>query len=153
MFFSLDVLRARKGDCLMLHFGSAQDPHLILIDGGPSDVYKPFLKPRLQKIHETRELEEQQPLPVDVVMVSHVDDDHIKGILELTKEQRTNSPDVRLDVTSLWHNSFDDLLKTRPDELVAGFGTASVAETAAQGEAGINSGSVLASFGASDARG
>ena len=37
MFFSLDVLRARKGDCLMLHFGSEQDPHLILIDGGPSE--------------------------------------------------------------------------------------------------------------------
>ena len=147
MFFSMDVLRARKGDCLMLHFGSEQDPHLILIDGGPSNVYKPFLKPRLQKIHETRELDEQDPLPVDVVMVSHVDDDHIKGILELTKEQRTKSPDVRLDVTSLWHNSFDDLLKTRPDELVAGFGTASVAETAGQGEAGIDSGSVLASFG------
>ena len=135
MFFSLDVLRARKGDCLMLHFGSEQDPHLILIDGGPSDVYQPFLKPRLQKIHETRDLDEQDPLPVDVVMVSHVDDDHIKGILDLTKEQRTKSPDVRLDVTSLWHNSFDDLLKTRPDELVAGFGTASVATTAADDHA------------------
>ena len=136
MFFSLDVLRARKGDCLMLHFGSEQDPHLILIDGGPSDVYQPFLKPRLQKIHEARDLDEQDPLPVDVVMVSHVDDDHIKGILDLTKEQRSKSPDVRLDVTSLWHNSFDDLLKTKPDELVAGFGTASVADTAAEGEAG-----------------
>ena len=39
--FSLDVLRARKGDCLMLHFGSTDDPHLMLIDGGPSKVYKP----------------------------------------------------------------------------------------------------------------
>ena len=63
MFFSLDVLRARKGDCLMLHFGSEQDPHLILIDGGPSNVYGPFLKPRLQKIHETRELDEQESTP------------------------------------------------------------------------------------------
>ena len=148
MFFSLDVLRARKGDCLMLHFGSEQDPHLILIDGGPSDVYEPFLKPRLQKIHETRDLGEEA-LPVDVVMVSHVDDDHIKGILDLTREQRTNSPDVRLAVTSLWHNSFDDLLKTNPHELVAGFGTASVETTVAAGEAGIDSGSVLASFGKS----
>ena len=26
-------------------------------------------------------------LPVDVVMVSHVDDDHIQGILDLTEEQ------------------------------------------------------------------
>ena len=74
MFFTLVVLLARKGDCLMLHFGSEQDPHLILIDGGPSNVYGPFLKPRLQMIHETRELGEQEPLPVDVVIVSHVDD-------------------------------------------------------------------------------
>ena len=26
MFFSLDVLRARKGDCLMLHYGSERRP-------------------------------------------------------------------------------------------------------------------------------
>src|SRR4030095_12081516 len=115
----------------MLHFGSEQDPHLILIDGGPSDVYQPFLKPRLQKIHEARDLEEQEPLPVDVVMVRHVEGHHIKGILELTKEQRAKSPDVRLDVTSLWHNSFDDLLKTKPAQLVAGLGSTSVEAPAA----------------------
>ena len=115
MIFSLDVLRARKGDCLMLHYGSKDDPHLILIDGGPSNVYKPHLKPRIAQIHEARGLEDEEPLPVDVVMVSHVDDDHIKGILDLTKEQRGNDPDVRLEVTSLWHNSFDDLLTTKPE--------------------------------------
>ena len=70
------------------------DPHLILIDGGPSDVYKPHLKPRILQIHEARGLGEEDPLPVDVVMVSHVDDDHIKGILDLTREQR-GEPDVR----------------------------------------------------------
>ena len=45
MIFRLDVRRARKGDCLLLHFGSKDDPGLILIDGGPSNVYKPHLKP------------------------------------------------------------------------------------------------------------
>ena len=60
MFFSLDVLRARKGDCLMLHYGSDDEPHLILIDGGPSDVYGPHLKPRLRKIHEARDLDERR---------------------------------------------------------------------------------------------
>lgn len=103
MLFSLDVLRARKGDCLMLHYGSTDEPRLIVIDGGPSDVYRPHLKPRLALVHEARGLEEEDQLPVDVVMVSHVDDDHIKGILELTREQR-EEPELRLDVTlSLIH--------------------------------------------------
>jgi hypothetical protein len=126
MFFSLDVLRARKGDCLMLHYGSEDDPHLILIDGGPSQVYQPHLKPRIAQVHASRGLEEGDALPVDVVMVSHVDDDHIRGIVELTEEQRGASPDFRLRVSSLWHNSFDDLLTTKPEELMAGFGAASV---------------------------
>jgi beta-lactamase superfamily II metal-dependent hydrolase len=128
MFFTLDVLRARKGDCLMLHYGTTDEPHLMLIDGGPSNVYGPHLKPRIIRVHEAREIDEGEPLPVDVVLVSHVDDDHIKGILDLTKELRGNSPDIRLDVGSLWHNSFDDLLRTKPDELMveAGFGTAAV---------------------------
>ena len=50
MIFSLEVRRARKGDCLLLHFGSSDDPGLIMIDGGPRAVYKPHLKPRLEEI-------------------------------------------------------------------------------------------------------
>ena len=54
MHFSLDVLRAHKGDCLMVHYGSDDDPHLLLIDGGPADVYKPQLKRRIEKVHASR---------------------------------------------------------------------------------------------------
>ena len=50
MLFSLDVVRARKGDCLILHYGSEDDPRLMLIDGGPRGVYGPHLKPRLEEI-------------------------------------------------------------------------------------------------------
>ena len=86
MLFTLDVRRARKGDCLILHFGSPDDPGLALIDGGPPSVYQPHLKPRLAEIREARGLDPDATLPVDVMMVSHIDDDHIEGILELTKE-------------------------------------------------------------------
>lgn len=132
MRFSLDVMRARKGDCLMLHYGSQSNPHLIMIDGGPSNVYKPHLRPRIEQIREARALDDQAPLPVDVLMVSHVDDDHIKGILDLTKELRSQREDqepLLVRVASLWHNSFDDLLKTKPEELKAeaGFGAAALA--------------------------
>ena len=42
MRFSLDVIRARKGDCLMVHYGTTAQPRLMMIDGGPSNVYKPI---------------------------------------------------------------------------------------------------------------
>jgi hypothetical protein len=131
MRFSLDVMRARKGDCLILHYGASTDPHLIMIDGGPSKVYQPQLKQRIAQIRGERGLAAEQPLPVDAIMVSHVDDDHIKGILDLTRELReakeAQQP-LPLRVGSLWHNSFDDLLKTTPEELeaTARFGAAAV---------------------------
>lgn len=134
MILSLDVRRARKGDCLLLHYGTKEDPGLILIDGGPSQVYTPHLKPRLAQIREKRDLAEEEPLVVDLLMVSHVDDDHIKGILELTKELVTAADEKKprpLKIRSLWHNSFDDIIGNNPKELLASvtasFGAAGLA--------------------------
>lgn len=124
MWFSLDVMRARKGDCLILHYGSKDDPHLMMIDGGPKSVYGPHLKPRLQEIKKARGIGNKDPLPVDLLMVSHVDDDHIQGILDLTKEliaaQMDSKPQL-LHVLSFWHNSFDNIIGNTPDELTAAF--------------------------------
>ena len=114
MIFSLDVRRARKGDCLLLHFGSKSEPGLALIDGGPKNVYLPHLKPRLLEIRKARGLDRQQPLPVDLLMVSHVDDDHIQGILDLTREMTSTNAAPLLRVLSFWHNSFDDIAGNKP---------------------------------------
>jgi hypothetical protein len=124
MIFSLDVRRARKGDCLLLHFGSKQQPGLVIIDGGPRDVYAPHLKPRLQQIRATRGLGQDEALDVDLLMVSHVDDDHIQGILDLTKELRDDRAAQRplpVRVLGFWHNSFDDVIGNTPEELTAAF--------------------------------
>ncbi len=114
MIFSLDVRRARKGDCLLLHFGTANEPGLMLIDGGPAGVYKPHLETRINEIRKKRSVAPNDPLPVDVLMVSHVDDDHIRGILDLTKREVEAMDAQRprlLDVRQLWHNSFDGVIK------------------------------------------
>jgi hypothetical protein len=124
MIFSLEVRRARKGDCLLLHFGSSRDPGLIIIDGGPKNVYKPHLKPRLEQIRTIRGLPNQDSLPVDLLMISHVDDDHIQGVLDLTREMieahEEQKPQL-LRVLSFWHNSFDDIIGNKPEELTAAF--------------------------------
>jgi hypothetical protein len=136
MIFSLDVRRARKGDCLLLHFGSGQSPGVIMIDGGPSQVYKPHLRPRLMEIRKARGLAEGQPLPVDMVMVSHVDDDHIRGILDLTRELK-ETPQAQprmLRIKRLWHNSFDEIIGQDPKELTSAFGAAQFGAAATEGE-------------------
>ena len=122
MIFSLDVRRARKGDCLLLHYGTKTKPRLMLIDGGPSDVYKPHLEPRIQEIRKKRKLDDVDSLTVDHMMVSHVDDDHIRGLIDLTGEeivrQDAHEP-LLLNVLNLWHNSFDAVINHTPDELTA----------------------------------
>ena len=133
MLFSLDVRRAKKGDCLILHYGSKTNPGLGLIDGGPSQVYGPHLKPRLQEIRKMRKLGADEPLPVDFLMVSHIDDDHINGILELTKEMleaKAAKKQLPLKIKGVWHNTFDDIIGNNPKELTAAvtaqFGAASL---------------------------
>src|SRR6185369_11460975 len=133
MFFTLDVRRARKGDCLVLHYGSPDDPGLALIDGGPPSVYQPHLKPRLAEIRKMRGLDPDAPLPVDMLMVSHIDDDHICGVLELTKElveAKDAQQPLPLKIKGVWHNTFDDIIGNNPKELLASitssFGAASL---------------------------
>ena len=136
MIFSLDVRRAKKGDCLLLHYGTPADRGLMMIDGGPRGVYAPFLKPRIQQIKAARGLSNQQPLPVDLLMISHVDDDHIAGILDCTKElkeQKDANRPLFVRVQGLWHNSFDEIIGNTPDQLTASL-TAQFGAAAATGD-------------------
>ena len=124
MIFSLDVIRARKGDCLMLHYGTKDDPHLMMIDGGPKGVYGPHLKPRIEQIRKDRKLKKNESLTVDLLMISHVDDDHIQGILDLTRELRDAKAEMKpqlIEVLDFWHNSFENIINHTPDELTASF--------------------------------
>ena len=130
MIFTLDVRRARKGDCLLVHYGTKTEPGLMLIDGGPADVYQPHLKPRLAEIRKARGLAANATLPVDLLMVSHIDDDHIRGVLELTKEMIETQGPKPLRINGVWHNTFDDIIGNNPDRLraavTASFGAASL---------------------------
>jgi len=138
MGIRFEALQAHKGDSLLLQFGTRTVPLLAVIDGGPNKTYKPALRPRLLEIKGARGLDAASPLPIDLLMVSHIDDDHIKGVLELTREL-TDAMDAGTAapflVRSVWHNTFDDVLGTTPDELTASitaqFGAASTAEVAA----------------------
>lgn len=120
MIFTLEALQAKHGDSLLLHYGKETSPELIIIDGGPGGVFDTSLHPRLRQIKEKRSPE--KPLPVRMMMVSHIDDDHINGILELTKlliEQQEREEQLLCDITTLWHNSFDEILENNETEVIS----------------------------------
>ncbi|MEP6491210.1 MAG: hypothetical protein ABJF01_00940 [bacterium] len=112
MLFTLEALEAAYGDCLLLHYGTAASPRVMIIDGGPSGIYATRLKPRLQALQASRTGTE--PLPVQLAIVSHIDADHIEGLVALTQDVLNaksdgDTPIVR--VLGMWHNSFDDSVK------------------------------------------
>ena len=120
MLFALEALDAGKGDALLLHFGTLTSPELIVIDGGPGGIYRRVLKPRLEALRASRVGDER--LAIRMVMVSHIDDDHINGILRMFSELddlRADRKPQPYNVLTLWHNSFDDILGNEGDVLTA----------------------------------
>jgi hypothetical protein len=119
--FTLEALQAAHGDALILHYGPAATPRFIVVDGGPKGIFKASLGPRLDEIKRNRG---GGVLEIRLLMVSHIDDDHITGILDLTRmllDLKDRNVPLPYEVLTLWHNSFDDIARKinasiRPDE-------------------------------------
>jgi len=103
MPLQLEALQANDGDCFLLH----SDAGIILIDGGSGGVYTKILKKRLEELRGKK-----GQLDLRLVMVSHIDADHITGILDMFRdlaERQADGEDPRYQITSLWHNAFGEL--------------------------------------------
>lgn len=103
----LYVIQAGFGDCFLLEYGEAQAEY-ILIDGGPRKNYQNYLKPALAELMPSTS-------SLEAIMVSHVDNDHIVGVLDLLvdlKYQLDNGTKPFLDIGQLWFNSFTDTIDT-----------------------------------------
>ena len=108
MQFALEALQANDGDCLLLHYAAAPGNATtrVLIDGGSRGIYRSIIKPRLDALRGP------QPLDLRMVMVSHIDADHITGVLDLFKalsEQQTAGEDLFCRIRTLWFNSFEQV--------------------------------------------
>lgn len=121
MIFALEALQAFHGDALLLHAGTAGEPLLVLIDGGPSGTWEQHLQPRLEELRAER-APAGGALRIDLAMVSHIDSDHVAGMLELAAflvAEQDDSKPLSYDVATLWHNSFDDVLGDDADDVRA----------------------------------
>ncbi|SFV65817.1 metallo-beta-lactamase family protein [hydrothermal vent metagenome] len=77
---ALHVIKAFSGDALFLSYiGNDEDEHHILIDGGMPNTYKKYIKNHLNKIDY-----------LDHIFLTHIDKDHIGGILKLLDSSQKN---------------------------------------------------------------
>ena len=67
------VFQSDKGDCLLIE---GLDGSRVLIDGGMPNTYTAHVAPYLDNLR-------QAGGKLDVVYVSHIDEDHISGILQM----------------------------------------------------------------------
>lgn len=104
--FRLKVIQAAHGDCLIVEYGFQADRNYILIDGGPSKVYAKHLRSELLNIRDAGG-------KINIAMLSHVDDDHVNGLLDLFHDlvdQRRKGQQETIAIQGLWHNSFSQTL-------------------------------------------
>ena len=92
---TLDVLPARFGDCLLVEcHRDGGPPWRALIDGGPTDCW-PALRERLLAIPADQRF-------LDLVVVTHIDADHIGGALRFFEEGNAAIPG--LAIGEVWFN-------------------------------------------------
>jgi len=116
------VFQSDKGDCLLVTSSSGKNR--VLVDGGMSSSYTKHVAPALAKLKGAKR-------QIDVVYVSHIDDDHISGVLQLmndlmdwrvfdfqTRHKKAGDKPPKKpksarppEVGKIWHNAFHELLK------------------------------------------
>lgn len=94
-FFRIEMLPARHGDALWVEYGTAQRTRRMLIDGGPLGAYA-ALDGRLRRLPAGDQR-------VELVVVSHVDTDHIEGLIRLMAEPETRWP---IAPEEIWFNGW-----------------------------------------------
>ena len=101
--FKLEAVRALHGDALLVHYGTEERPRYALIDGGPAGVWNRWLRPRLQQLRK-----DDKAVPLQWMLLSHVDEDHVLGLIDLVQELRDAMPRPSTATASsraLFHNT------------------------------------------------
>ncbi len=116
------TFHSAEGDCLLV---SSRDRHHLLVDGGRKRTFLEHAVPTLNEIRAAGQ-------SLDVVCVTHVDRDHIEGVLTLLDAHvarrvadhqhatgNTGFPDPAFDppqIDAMWHNSFSSQLGDLSDD-------------------------------------
>jgi beta-lactamase superfamily II metal-dependent hydrolase len=94
--YRIHMFKAGHGDCLCIEYGDSAAPSRVLIDGGTKSTYK-----RLKKYISTIPADQRR---FDLLIVTHIDADHIAGILKLVEDD-----DIGVSFDDVWYNAYHHL--------------------------------------------
>jgi beta-lactamase superfamily II metal-dependent hydrolase len=94
--YTIDMMPAGRGDCLWIEYGDRRRPSRVLIDGG--------LKSTAQRLRQRILDLPRAQRRFDLLVVTHIDIDHIGGALALLED-----PPDGFQVDDLWFNGRDHL--------------------------------------------
>lgn len=96
------MFKAKNGDAFLIRCQDGGDSVNILVDAGPKGVYKSEIKPFLEELNKNGEA-------IDLLIVTHIDDDHIGGAIALIEDNGlSNNPNV-ISIKEVWHNAYRHL--------------------------------------------
>ena len=90
----IKVLPANCGDSIIISFTDENKIKNILVDGGVGKFYTDILQNEIKKIKEKKQ-------NIDLLIVTHVDNDHINGIIKLIQDKKNNGC-----IKEVWFNSW-----------------------------------------------
>jgi len=99
----LKFLPARFGDSIWIEYGNSQHTKQLLIDGGTGGT-----RHRIKEMLESLPMNERK---FELMVVTHIDQDHIEGILTLLEEDN-----LGFEVRDFWFNGFKHLPTKEDDD-------------------------------------
>ncbi|CAA0182846.1 MBL fold metallo-hydrolase [Tenacibaculum maritimum] len=96
---NIKMYEASEGDAFLVSFGQDENINL-LIDMGLSETYNNHIKRDLISLNERAK-------SIQLLVITHIDKDHIEGAISFLKENGNNSNIIKVE--EVWHNSYRHL--------------------------------------------
>jgi len=101
----IEMLPAAQGDALWIEYGDATRPRRVLVDGGTASSWKEGLRARVEALpRDARHF--------DLLIVTHIDADHIDGALALLTDESLGA-----SFGDVWFNGWRHLPETPLESL------------------------------------
>jgi beta-lactamase superfamily II metal-dependent hydrolase len=94
----IELLPAAHGDAIWIEYGSSSQVHRLLIDGGPAHAYQAGLRRCIEKL-------DKGDRTFELMVVTHIDADHIDGALILLQELQQ----LNIHIAEFWFNGWNQL--------------------------------------------